>query len=72
MPRISVNGLSTLKQVKLLSCDDKKGTIYFVSFLYIHDYAEVSIFHWNLRPTMLHYKNIKDVMHFQSEEFRRK
>ena len=44
MPRISVNGLFTLKQVKLLSCDDKRYDLFRVFFLYIHDYAEVSCF----------------------------
>ena len=44
MPRISVNGLFTSKQVKLLSCDEQRGTIYFVSFLYTHEEAQVSSF----------------------------
>ncbi len=62
--------MGCLKQVKLLSCDDqKKITIYFIIFLYIHDYAKVSCCSLELESTMLHYKNIKNVMYFHNEEF---
>ncbi|EFX93990.1 hypothetical protein HMPREF9398_1480 [Streptococcus sanguinis VMC66] len=51
-----------IKKVRFVSC-------LFCIFMIMLKYP---VFHWNLSPTMLHYKNIKNVMYFHNEEFRRK